>query len=104
MTAFAAPVVDSSAAVASPAQNASAPFAGTGKRGLAFNDAKLTAGFGGPGSQVTWGYNWANAVGNDFKSGLEFVPMLWGLHPDMTNAWQQTATKAIQAGSTHLLA
>ncbi|KAH0548406.1 hypothetical protein GP486_007955 [Trichoglossum hirsutum] len=74
------------------------------KRGLAFNDPGLTAGFGGPGSQVTWGYNWGPSCASKIGPGLEFVAMLWGNKADRTNGWMDAANAAISGGGRCLLA
>ncbi|KAI9865637.1 MAG: hypothetical protein M1813_002095 [Trichoglossum hirsutum] len=78
----------------------------SGKRGLAFNDPGLTKGFGGTGSQVTWGYNWYKACSDTIGSGpgVEFVAMLWGNGGDRTNGWTDAANTAISKGGKHLLA
>jgi hypothetical protein len=68
------------------------------KRGLAFNDPKLTTLFG---SKVTWAYNWGQTAGNGFNSKLEYSPMLWGTSG--TSIWNSNAKAAIAAGSDTLL-
>lgn len=86
-----------SAAVPNPTAN---PVPSTGdKRGLSYNDAALTNAFDGRG--MTWAYNWGNSPDGAILSGLEFVPMLWGL--DYTSSWNTAATLAISSGSEHLL-
>ncbi|KUJ08495.1 uncharacterized protein LY89DRAFT_599598 [Mollisia scopiformis] len=86
----------SSVAVATTASSSSK------KRGLAFNDASLTDAFSSS-SEVSWAYNWASSTSDAIASGLEYIPMLWGLGSDNTDGWSSIATKAIAAGSTALL-
>jgi hypothetical protein len=86
-----------SAVVPSPTAN---PVPSMGdKRGLSYNDAALTNAFDGRG--MTWAYNWGNSTDGAILSGLEFVPMLWGL--DCTSSWNTAAILAISSGSKHLL-
>jgi len=87
----------SSAAV--PSSTGSTGGSTGGKRGLSFNDASLTSAFAGTG--MTWAYNWGNSPQGSILSGLEFVPMLWGLKS--TSGWADAAEAAIASGSTHLL-
>jgi hypothetical protein len=70
------------------------------KRGLAFNDVSLLSGFTGS-KAISWAYNWGNSA--TIPSGWEFVPLLWGLSSTFTSGWNAAATKAIAAGSTHLM-
>jgi hypothetical protein len=49
---------------------------------------------------MTWAYNWGTSSGGTILSGLEFVPMLWGLAS--TSGWTGAAKAAIASGSTHL--
>jgi hypothetical protein len=70
------------------------------KRGLAFNDVSLLSGFAGS-KAISWAYNWGNSA--TVPSGWEFVPLLWGLSSTFTSGWNAAATKAIAAGSTHLM-
>lgn len=72
------------------------------KRGLAYNDASALAGFVSSNSQVSWAYNWASTT-STIASGLEYIPMLWGLSSGDTSKWSSIATKAIASGSTALL-
>jgi len=50
---------------------------------------------------MTWAYNWAAAPGGTLASGLEYVPMLWGL--DSVSGWSSAAGSALSSGSSHLL-
>jgi hypothetical protein len=72
------------------------------KRGLAYNDASLLSGFVSGSSQVSWAYNWGSTT-SSIASGLEYIPMLWGLGSDNTATWSTVATEAIASGSTALL-
>jgi len=74
------------------------------KRGLAYNDAGLLSGFTSlPSTKTSWAYNWAAAPGGSVPSGLEYVPMFWGLRPQDTSGWKAAADKALASGSKHLL-
>jgi hypothetical protein len=86
----------SSAAVPNPTN--AGPSTGD-KRGLSYNDAALTNAFDGRG--MTWAYNWGNSPNGTILSGLEFVPMLWGL--EYTSSWNTAANLSISSGSKHLL-
>lgn len=48
-----------------------------GKRGLAYNDARLANDFRQLCEKCTWGYNWSWSD-NGLSNETEFVPMLWG--------------------------
>ena len=87
------------ATVASSAAPVSTASSSGVKRGLAYNDASILSGFG---SKVSWAYNWGSSTAS--LSGLEYVPMLWGMASSFTNSWIANANAAIKAGSTHLLA
>jgi len=96
----------SSAASSSPATSSapassSTPSTGgsSGKKGLSYNTASLTDAFSGTG--MTWAYNWAASAGGTLVSGVEYVPMLWGL--GSTSGWASAAASAISSGSSHLL-
>lgn len=73
----------------------------TKKRGLAYNEASLLAGFTGPGSQAGWCYNWDQKPGS-IPTGLEYVPMLHDLRSDKTSSWAANADAALSSGATHL--
>ncbi|KAI7785412.1 cell wall protein o-glucosyl hydrolase [Diaporthe eres] len=76
---------------------------GAPKRGLGANDDVLITGFGGNGSSVNWMYNWYSTTTNK-QNFTEYVPMLWGIRPELTGAWDGDASSWIAAGSEHLLA
>ncbi|KAF4632636.1 hypothetical protein G7Y89_g5480 [Cudoniella acicularis] len=91
-TSSAAPVASSSAA----------PVASSGgkKRGVAYNDASLISAFTSDGN-IGWAYNWGSSSGGSLPSGIEYVPLCWG--SKSFSYWSSDATKAIAAGSTHLM-
>jgi hypothetical protein len=100
-TTFATSQVASSAAssAAVPSSTGGTSPSTGGQRGLSYNEASLTNAFAGQG--MTWAYNWGNSPGGTILSGLEFVPMLWGLNS--VSGWNAAAKSAIASGSTHLL-
>lgn len=77
----------------------SAPSGARG-RGLAYNDPSLLTRFLGADSKISWSYNWAQT--DDSKSGLEYVPMMWGTTKGFPNTWEANAKKMIAAGSKAL--
>lgn len=77
----------------------SAPSGARG-RGLAYNDPSLLTRFLGTDSKISWSYNWAQT--DDSKSGLEYVPMMWGTTKGFPNTWEANAKKMIAAGSKAL--
>ncbi|RDW75771.1 hypothetical protein BP5796_06592 [Coleophoma crateriformis] len=88
---------------ASASATASSP-PGPQKRGLPYNDAILTNSFGGPNSQISWGYNWYQTPGTGFPAKYEYVPLLWSNASDLTSTWFTNVNAAIAAGTTHILA
>ncbi|KAK0613809.1 glycosyl hydrolase catalytic core-domain-containing protein [Immersiella caudata] len=74
--------------------------AGKRGRGLAFNDPNLLGRFLGGGSHISWTYNWAQT--DDSNTGLEFVPMCWGITKGFPATWAKNAQKMIDAGSKAL--
>ena len=93
-----ATVVSSSTA---PASTGSTSSSGK-KRGLAYNDASLLSGFVSADSQVAWCYNWASSSAAT-PSGVEYVPLLWGMQAEFTSVWNANANAALEAGATHLM-
>lgn len=77
---------------------------GSGKRGLAYNDASLTSITSGTNSKLTWAYNWFSAPGAGQNKALTFIPMLWSDRADHTTPWAANANAAIAAGANTLLA
>ncbi|TNY21555.1 glycosyl hydrolase catalytic core-domain-containing protein [Rhodotorula diobovata] len=66
------------------------------KKGVGHNDAKLAQKL-----DVSWVYNWGQCPDGSLGAGVEYVPMLWS---DNAGDWFVNAQKAIDSGSTHLLA
>lgn len=85
----------------STTSSASSSATGSGKRGLAYNDAALCDPFIGADT-VSWAYNWASSSGG-LGSGVNYVPLLWGTDSSFTDIWSDNAAAAIAAGSTHLM-
>ncbi|KAF7899058.1 uncharacterized protein EAF01_008271 [Botrytis porri] len=91
----------SSAAAAVISSSSSSSSSG-GKRGVAYNTADYVKQFTGS-SKVAWAYNWGSSSDGLSASGIEFVPLLWGLKSTFTGAWSAAASSAIASGSTHLM-
>jgi hypothetical protein len=72
---------------------------GKGKRGVSYNDAKLTDCLTSS-SKISWGYNWGSS--SDGLSAVSYVPTLWGTNELYTDSWSKNAQSAIESGSTHL--
>lgn len=53
-------------------------------------------------SAANWGYNW-NSRTEGTKSGMIYLPMLWGMGGDKTGPWLSDAQKAIDAGAPAIL-
>ncbi|KKZ68170.1 hypothetical protein EMCG_06130 [[Emmonsia] crescens] len=87
-----APIADS---------DAIATRAPSGKRGLAYNNARLLSAFSKNVVSFSWSYNWAGRSGGDTHS-TEFVPMLWG--PRAFGSWKGDAEASLGSGSKNLLA
>ncbi len=75
-----------------------APSSG-GKRGLSYNSASVLSAFNGDG--MSWAYNWGSGADGTIPSGMEYVPMCWGL--SSTGSWAAAASSAIASGSKHVL-
>ncbi|KAF7885012.1 hypothetical protein EAF00_010830 [Botryotinia globosa] len=90
-----------SAAAAASSSSYSSSSSG-GKRGVAYNTADYVKQFTGS-SKVAWAYNWGSSSDGLSASGIEFVPLLWGLKSTFTGAWSAAASSAIASGSTHLM-
>ncbi|GAA5902430.1 hypothetical protein JCM6882_002751 [Rhodosporidiobolus microsporus] len=65
------------------------------KKGICFNEAKLTRNI-----NAAWSYNWGMKRDATLVEGTDFVPMLWS---DNVGDWMEEAPKQIAAGATHLL-
>ncbi|KAB8303810.1 hypothetical protein EYC80_005184 [Monilinia laxa] len=81
---------------------ASSSSSSSGKRGIAYNTADYVKSFTGS-SKVSWAYNWGSSSGGLSASGIEYVPLLWGLTSTFTGAWNAAASSAISSGTKHLM-
>ncbi|KAF7874713.1 uncharacterized protein EAF02_008690 [Botrytis sinoallii] len=91
-----------SSAAAAASLSSYASSSSGGKRGVAYNTADYVKQFTGS-SKVAWAYNWGSSSDGLSASGIEFVPLLWGLKSTFTGAWSAAASSAIASGSTHLM-
>ncbi|PPJ52913.1 hypothetical protein CBER1_11574 [Cercospora berteroae] len=94
-----APKSSAASSASSPASTGSSG-SGSGKRGLAYNDASLTKCFEGS-REITWAYNWGSAS-DGLSSDFMFVPTLWADGTEFTSKWSKNAQAAIDSGSSHL--
>ncbi|KYG40811.1 glycoside hydrolase family 128 protein [Acidomyces richmondensis BFW] len=78
----------------------SEPTLWSGKRGLAYNNASLCKPFIGA-RDISWAYNWASSP-CDLQSGINYIPLLWGISSDFTDSWYTNAKSAIAAGAQYL--
>lgn len=93
----------SSSSSAAPSSTSASSYGGSskaGKRGLAYNDAKLTDCLTSS-SKITWGYNWGSSSAG-LSDSIKFIPTLWGPASEFTGSWSENAKSAIASGSTHL--
>lgn len=90
----------SSSAAPSSTSSSSSGSGKTGKRGVAYNDAKLTDCLVSS-PEVSWGYNWGSSS-SGLSDSVKFIPTLWGPKSEFTNDWSKNAQSAIESGSTHL--
>ncbi|RAL61555.1 hypothetical protein DID88_009594 [Monilinia fructigena] len=81
---------------------ASSSSSSSGKRGIAYNTADYVKSFTGS-SKVSWAYNWGSSSDGLSASGIEYVPLLWGLKSTFTGAWNAAASSAISSGTKHLM-
>lgn len=90
-----------SSSSAAPTQSSSyGGNTGSGKRGVAYNDASLTECFMN-NPKITWGYNWGSSS-SGLSSSVNYIPQLWDGTSTFTDSWEDNAKAAIKAGSTHL--
>jgi Glycosyl hydrolase catalytic core len=90
--------------LAAPTPEGTLAKRGTGKRGLAYNNAAMTKFFGtASNSKVSWMYDWGQTAGSGANSALKYCPMLWGLRSQDTANWVSNANAAISAGADTLL-
>lgn len=90
----------SSSAAPSSTGSSSSGSSKSGKRGVAYNDAKLTDCLVSS-TEVSWGYNWGSSS-SGLSDSVKFIPTLWGPKSEFTNDWSKNAQSAIDSGSTHL--
>ena len=90
----------SSSSSAAPTQSSYGGSSGSGKRGVAYNDASLTDCFMN-NPQITWGYNWGSSS-SGLSSKVNYIPQLWSGSNTFTDSWSANAQAAIESGSTHL--
>ncbi|KAI9647543.1 hypothetical protein NHQ30_003928 [Ciborinia camelliae] len=90
------------AKTSSAAAVATSSSSSTGKRGIPYNIASYVDQFTGS-SKVSWAYNWGSSSDGLSASGIEYVPLLWGMQSTFTGAWYDAATSAISSGSKHLM-
>ncbi|KAK4497812.1 hypothetical protein PRZ48_010466 [Zasmidium cellare] len=88
-----------SATSSAPASYSSSASSGSGKRGLAYNDASLLDCFSGS-NQISWAYNWESSAKG--LTGYTYIPTLWGNSATYCDSWESNAKSAISSGSTHL--
>lgn len=85
-----------------PAAEATATYT-PGKRGICYNNPNMTTPFGGPGSNVTWMYNWQGTPMISPNSALKYIPMLWSNSADRVAAWNADVEAGFLAGADALL-
>lgn len=90
----------SSSSSAAPSSTGSSNSYGKGKRGVAYNDVKLTECLTSSPA-ISWGYNWGSSS-SGLGDSVKFIPTLWGPASEFTNDWSKNAKSAIDSGSTHL--
>ncbi|KAM4059975.1 glycosyl hydrolase catalytic core domain-containing protein [Hirsutella rhossiliensis] len=73
-----------------------APF--PGKRGVAYNDAKLANSLIKMCDKCDWAYNWGSSS-QGLNSTVNFVPTLWGDQTKFTDHWELDAQTAITNGA-----
>lgn len=94
--------LSTSAVVKASAAASSSSSSSGGKRGVAYNTADYVKQFTGS-SKVAWAYNWGSTSDGLSTSGIEYVPLLWGMKSTFTNAWSAAASSAIASGTKHLM-
>ena len=95
------PAYTSSSSSAAPTQTSSySGSSGSGKRGVAYNDASLTECFTN-NPKISWGYNWGSSS-SGLSTSLNYIPQLWDGTNTFTDSWLSNAKSAIKSGSTHL--
>ncbi|KAK8133957.1 hypothetical protein PG984_005969 [Apiospora sp. TS-2023a] len=91
--------ISSAVSSAVPTYAAPAPSTGKGgKRGLAYNDAKLVSNVCSNSNKFSWAYNWGSHS-DGLDAAVTYIPTLWGPAPEHSNGWSENAQKAISAGA-----
>lgn len=75
-------------------------------RGIAYNNPDFVKYFYVKNAQVGWYYNWYRIATGVNAQAWEYVPMLWGIDPDMTAGWNSGWKHAADENPdmpTHLL-
>ncbi|KAF2402388.1 hypothetical protein EJ06DRAFT_462760, partial [Trichodelitschia bisporula] len=93
---------DRAVPVASAAPSSDSASTGSGKRGIAYNDATVCSAFSGK-SQVSWAFNWEAQPKGTIPSGFEYVPTLHDTTSVFTSVWDQDVKAALASGSKHLM-
>jgi hypothetical protein len=88
--------VESSSAAPSATPASNSPSYSGGKRGLAYNDAKLCSSFAG---KASWAYSWGSTPGGDLPEGMSFIPMPWIKNGD-ASTWLKQVDDAVSKGTT----
>jgi len=73
---------------------------GSGKRGVAYNQASAIPALSNSG-KVSWAYNWWSSPSGKMPSGIEYVTMLWG--EKAFGTWDSDVKAALASGTTHIL-
>jgi hypothetical protein len=105
-TTLATVVVPSPTASPAPATGGGSTVAsGSGKRGLAYNEAALVNKYFKTSDcpSCSWAYNWDSTDNGLTNAGQSFVPMLWGTNDVHTSRWTKNVENMLAKGSTHLL-
>ncbi|KAK7948253.1 uncharacterized protein PG986_009139 [Apiospora aurea] len=99
-----APVVSQASSAPYPAASQAAPASSAkgGKRGLAYNDAKLVSNICSSSNKFSWAYNWGSQS-DGLNAPVTYIPTLWGPQPEHSNGWSDNAQKAISAGADYLM-
>jgi hypothetical protein len=101
-TTIAKPTTLATSTSAAKASSTAVAASSGGKRGLAYNSAAMVSPFSGS-SKVSWAYNWASSSSGLSVSGIEYVPLLWGMASSFTGPWSAAASSAIKSGSKYLM-
>ncbi|KAK8039199.1 hypothetical protein PG993_007610 [Apiospora rasikravindrae] len=99
-----APIASQVSSAVSSAVSQAAPASQSkgGKRGLAYNDAKLVSNICSSSNKFSWAYNWGSHS-DGLEAPVTYIPTLWGPQPEHSNGWSENAQKAISAGADYLM-